>query len=42
MGGPGIWLGLVFGLLCAFLLLMWRFWTRVIQRVPYADAVARA
>jgi MATE family multidrug resistance protein len=42
MGGPGVWLGLVTGLLCAGVLLMWRFWARVIRRVPYAEGTAPA
>lgn len=28
-GGPGLWAGLVIGLLCAAIALMWRFWSRV-------------
>jgi MATE family multidrug resistance protein len=31
LGGIGIWLGLVFGLLAAAVLLMWRFWGRSVQ-----------
>jgi len=33
-GGVGIWMGLVVGLACAAALLMQRFWTRGVARVP--------
>ncbi|MCY4207508.1 MAG: MATE family efflux transporter [Roseovarius sp.] len=33
-GGVGIWLGLVVGLLCASILMSYRFWTHGVSRVP--------
>lgn len=32
--GTGVWLGLVVGLACASVMLMWRFWGRAVHRVP--------
>lgn len=41
LGGIGVWLGLVLGLACAGVLLMWRFWGRSLARVGVnAAAVA--
>jgi MATE family multidrug resistance protein len=37
-GAVGVWLGLVVGLACAAVLLMWRFWTRGIAQLPLAAA----
>ena len=34
LGGPGIWLGLVVGLSVASLLLIYRFWTHGVARLP--------
>ncbi|MCB1342601.1 MAG: MATE family efflux transporter [Pseudooceanicola sp.] len=36
LGGPGIWLGLVFGLACAGVFLMLRFWSRSVHRAALA------
>ncbi|MFC4667717.1 MATE family efflux transporter [Seohaeicola nanhaiensis] len=36
LGGPGIWLGLVFGLACAGVFLMLRFWRGGLRRVALA------
>jgi MATE family, multidrug efflux pump len=41
-GGIGVWLGLVLGLACAGILLMWRFWRSGLDRVRLAPATAVA
>ncbi|MFY9211192.1 MAG: MATE family efflux transporter [Aestuariivita sp.] len=34
LGGIGVWLGLVLGLACAGVFLMWRFWRTCLVRIP--------
>ena len=41
MGGIGIWLGLVTGLACAGVLLMWRFWRFGLNQVGPPDDAAQ-